>query len=75
MPAFKLNGKSLAYFGAWKSHIGFYPTPSGTAAFTKELKPYETAKGTAKFLLNKPIPYNLITKITKFRAAEVKSNK
>lgn len=72
MPTFNLSGKYLVYFGAWKNHIGFYPTPSGAKAFEKELKPYETSKGTAKFPLNKPIPYNIITAIVKFRAVEVK---
>ena len=33
MPAFRLNGRGLVYFGAWKNHIGFYPTPSGIEAF------------------------------------------
>src|SRR5919106_211179 len=28
IPTFKLNGKPLVYFAAWKNHIGFYPTPS-----------------------------------------------
>lgn len=29
---FKLNGKYLVYFAAWKNHIGFYPMPSGAKA-------------------------------------------
>jgi len=72
LATFDLNKKHLVHFGAWKDHIGFYPTPSGTTAFEAELKPYATSKGTAKFMLNKPIPYDLIVKITKFRANEVK---
>jgi uncharacterized protein YdhG (YjbR/CyaY superfamily) len=38
IPTFKLNGKNLVHFAGWKNHIGFYPTPSGTKAFAKELK-------------------------------------
>jgi uncharacterized protein YdhG (YjbR/CyaY superfamily) len=70
MPAFKLNGRILIYFAAWKEHIGLYPTPSGTEAFKKELSQYKVAKGSVQFPLDKPIPYALIGKIVKFRSSE-----
>ena len=53
-----------------KSHIGFYPTPSGIEKFKKELSDYEGAKGSVKFPLDQPIPYDLIEKIVKFRVKE-----
>jgi uncharacterized protein YdhG (YjbR/CyaY superfamily) len=71
MPTFRLNGKNLVHFSAFKEHIGFYPTPSGIAKFKKELSAYEGAKGSVKFPLSKPIPYALIGKITQFRVKEV----
>ena len=71
IPTFKLNGKNLVHFSAFKEHIGFYPTPSGITKFKKELSAYEGAKGSVKFPLNKPIPYALITKIVQFRVKEV----
>lgn len=71
MPAYKLNGKNLVYFAAWKSHIGFYALPSGTAAFKKELEPYHTAKGSIQFPLDQPMPYDLIRDIVVFRLKEV----
>src|SRR3989344_9129636 len=70
MPTFKLNGKNLVHFAAFKNHIGFYSTPSGTEKFKKELSKYKTSKGTAQFQLNEPIPYDLISKIVKFRVIE-----
>ena len=70
MPTFKLNGKNLVHFAAFINHIGFYPTPSGTENFKKELSKYKTSKGTAQFQLSEDIPYNLITKIVKFRVSE-----
>ena len=70
IPTFKLNGRNLVHFSAFKEHIGFYPTPSGIEAFKKELSAYEGAKGSVKFPLSKPIPYALITKIVKFRVKE-----
>lgn len=69
MPAFKLNG-ILVYFAVFKSHIGFFPTASGIAAFKKELKEYKTSKGTIQFPLDKPIPFDLVRKIVKFRVKE-----
>ncbi len=49
MPTFKLNGKNLVHFAAFKNHIGFYPTSSGIEAFKKELSPYKGAKGSVQF--------------------------
>ncbi len=69
MPTFTLNG-NLVHFAAFKKHIGFYPTPSGTATFKKEIAPYHAAKGSIQFPLDEPIPYGLISKIVKFRVKE-----
>ena len=74
MPAFKQNG-ILVYFAAFKKHIGFFPTSSGVFAFKKELAAYETSKGTVRFPLDKPIPYELVAKIVKFRVQENKNKK
>ena len=71
IPTFKLNGKNLVHFSAFKEHIGFYPTPTAIEKFKKELSAYEGAKGSVKFPLNQPIPYALITKIVQFRVKEV----
>lgn len=69
IPTFKLNG-NLVHFAAYKKHIGFYPTPSGIEAFKIELSPYEVSKGSVKFPLDKPIPYELVKKIVEFRVKE-----
>ena len=69
MPAFELNG-NLVWFGAFKHHIGFYPKQSAIEAFKDEAAPYEHEKGTLQFPLDQPIPYELITKLVKFRVAE-----
>jgi uncharacterized protein YdhG (YjbR/CyaY superfamily) len=66
IPTFTLNG-NLVHFAAFKNHIGFYPTPSATEAFKKELSIYKGAKGSVQFPLDKPMPLSLITKIVKFR--------
>lgn len=69
MPAFTLNG-NLVYFAAFKKHIGFFPTPSGVEAFSDRLSDYKTSKGTIQFPLNKPIPYELVSEIVKYRVAQ-----
>ena len=71
MPAFKLQGKPLVYFGAYKKHIGFYALPSGNEAFQTELLKYKTGKGSIQFQLDEEVPYNLIEDIVKFRMKEI----
>ena len=66
IPTFTLNG-NLVHFGGFKNHVGFYPTPTGTETFEKELSVYKTGKGSVQFPLDKPMPLHLITQIVKFR--------
>ena len=73
IPTFKLKG-NLVHFAAYSKHIGFYPAPSGIEAFQEELKEYKGAKGSVQFPLSKPIPYELIRKIVRFRLEENKNN-
>lgn len=70
MPAYKLNGKPLVYFAAFKEHIGLYATPSGHSAFAKELSRYKQGKGSVQFPLDESMPYTLIQKIVEFRVKE-----
>jgi uncharacterized protein YdhG (YjbR/CyaY superfamily) len=69
MPTFTLHG-NLVHFAAFKNHIGFYPAPRGIEAFKDELSAYEGAKGTVRFPLDKPIPFDLIRRIVEFRVKE-----
>jgi len=69
MPASKLNG-ILVYYAAYEKHIGFYPTASGIEVFKNELGDYKFSKGAIQFPIDKPIPFDLITKIVKFRMKE-----
>jgi uncharacterized protein YdhG (YjbR/CyaY superfamily) len=69
MPTFTLHG-NLVHFAAFKNHIGFYPVPTGIEKFKQELAAYEGGKGSVKFPLDQPIPYDLIGRIVKFRVQE-----
>ena len=75
MPAYKTNGKPLVYFAAFKNHIGFYATPTGHSEFAKELSKYKQGKGSVQFPFDKPIPFDLIGRIVKFRVKENVSKK
>lgn len=69
MPAYKLNGP-VVYFAGYEHHIGFYPTGSGIAAFTKEISKYKSSKGAVQFPLDEPIPVTLVKQMVKYKVAE-----
>ena len=69
MPTFTLQG-NLVHFAAHKKHIGFYPAPSAIEEFKDELPGYRSSKGAVQFPLDRPIPFDLISEIVKFRVKE-----
>lgn len=73
MPAFTLNGM-LLYYAAHTKHIGLYPLTSAVQAFSEELRPYKTAKGSIQFPNDRPLPLKLISEIIKFRVSENRMN-
>jgi len=69
MPAFSYK-RILVTFKAFKNHIGFYPTPSVVTAFAKKLEKFTTAESSIQLPLDKPLPFDLITAIVKYRVKE-----
>lgn len=69
IPTFYLNGKYLVYFAGFKNHISVYPATT-TAVEKAGLSDYKVAKGTLRFPLDKPIPYDKIKKFVENRLAE-----
>lgn len=67
IPTFKIGGKNLIHFAAFAKHIGLYPAPRGVEEFKAELAVFGGGKGTVQFPLDRPVPYDLITRIVKFR--------
>lgn len=67
IPTFKLNGKNLIHFAAFKNHVSVYPAPRGVDEFKDEIAAYKGGKGTVQFPLDQTIPYDLISRIVKFR--------
>jgi len=74
VPAFRLNGRSLVFFGAWANHCSFYPGSSTTLKkFRGDLKGFQITKGTIRFSPDKPLPITLAKKLVKARIAENRS--
>ena len=69
IPTFHLGG-NLVHFAAFAHHIGFYPGPSGIAAFADALAPYPQAKGSVQIPHDAPLPLDLVAAIVAFRVAE-----
>jgi uncharacterized protein YdhG (YjbR/CyaY superfamily) len=71
IPAYKLQGRIVLYFAAWKRHYSIYPAGERlVAAFGNELASYAVGKGTIRFSLAEPVPVRLIERIAKFRERE-----
>lgn len=68
MPTFKLEG-NLVHFAVHARHIGFYPGAEGVEAFLGDLAEYVHSKGAIQFPFDRPLPLDLIERITRFRAA------
>ncbi len=66
MPTF-WQGENLVHFASSKNHLGFYPSPSAIDFFADKLAEYKTSKGAVQFPYSKPIPYELIAEITRWR--------
>lgn len=69
IPALKRNGV-LVYFAAFKGHIGFYPPIKGDAELERAASVYAGEKGNLRFPYDKPIPYDLISALTRLRAEQ-----
>ncbi len=71
MPTFKLRGRVLVYYAAFKDHCSLFPASEAVmGALGEELKPYFSGKGTLRFTPDKPIPAALLKKIVKARIEE-----
>jgi uncharacterized protein YdhG (YjbR/CyaY superfamily) len=71
MPAYKLNGRVLVYFAAFKKHIGLYPPVRGDAKLEKAISIYAGEKGNLRFPLDRPMPLGLIERIVKLRVTQM----
>jgi uncharacterized protein YdhG (YjbR/CyaY superfamily) len=72
MPAFKVQGKTVAGFAAFKNHLSYLPhSGSVLATLADDVESYETSKGSLKFALDKPLPKRLVEKLVHARMREL----
>jgi uncharacterized protein YdhG (YjbR/CyaY superfamily) len=72
MPAFKMDGRFLVSYAAFKNHYSLFPASAVVVeAVGDELTPYLAGKGTIRFPASAPIPASLVTEVVKVRVAEV----
>jgi uncharacterized protein YdhG (YjbR/CyaY superfamily) len=72
MPAFKVQGKTVAGFAAFKNHLSYLPhSGSVLATLSEDTARYETSKGSLKFAIDKPLPKRLVKKLVNARMQEL----
>jgi uncharacterized protein YdhG (YjbR/CyaY superfamily) len=72
MPAFKVQGKTVAGFAAFKDHLSYLPhSGSVLAELGDEVARYETSKGSLKFAIGKPLPKRLVKRLITTRMREL----
>ncbi len=57
----------LFIFAGFKNYVSLYPTPSVIQALEKGFSGYKISSSTVQFPLDKPLPFDLIRKIIKYR--------
>ena len=71
MPAYKLRGKPLVYFAAFKNHMGVYALPAAHAEFAAELASFKQGKGSVQFPWAQPLPLELIGRMVAWNAGRI----
>jgi uncharacterized protein YdhG (YjbR/CyaY superfamily) len=72
MPAFKVDGKTVAGFAAFKNHLSYLPhSGSVLAALANDVEGYETSKGSLRFAVDKPLSKQLVKKLVRTRMREL----
>ncbi len=72
MPAFKLHGKTVAGFAAFKNHLSYLPhSGSVLGALSTDLTGYEMTKGSLHFPVDEPLPASLVHDLVTTRMREL----
>jgi uncharacterized protein YdhG (YjbR/CyaY superfamily) len=76
MPGFRVHGRALVGYAAFKDHCSFFPMSGALVdAFAAELQGFETTKGSIHFTQQRPLPAALVARIVRARVAEIRERK
>lgn len=75
MPGYKLYGKPLVYFAAFKNHLGIYALPAAHAEFAAELAGFKQGKGSVQFPWSRPVPYGLLERMVAWNAQRLAADR
>jgi uncharacterized protein YdhG (YjbR/CyaY superfamily) len=71
VPAFRIDGKVIAGFAAFKNHLSYLPhSGSVFAVLRDEVASYKTSKGALQFPIDSPLPKLLVERLIKVRVAQ-----
>ena len=68
--ALTINGSAFLWFAGWTKHVSLYPVPDTDPAMAAELDAYRSGRGTLKFPLSRPVPYDLVARVGAALAAQ-----
>jgi uncharacterized protein YdhG (YjbR/CyaY superfamily) len=72
MPAFKVRGKTIAGFAAFKDHLSYLPhSGSVLGELDDEVAGYRTTKGSLHFAVDQPLPADLVRRLVETRTQQL----
>ena len=72
LPAFKVQGKTVAGFAAFKHHLSYLPhSGSVLPALGEDVARYEKTKGSLHFAIDQPLPKRLVKKLITTRMRQL----
>jgi len=72
VPAFRVSGKTIAGFAAFKNHLSYLPfSGSVIGQLPNELDRYTTTKSSVHFPIDRPLPKALVKKLIRVRLADI----
>jgi uncharacterized protein YdhG (YjbR/CyaY superfamily) len=71
VPTFRVDGKGIAGFAAYKNHCTYFPmSGSVLGPLSEHVARYKISRGALQFAVDKPLPKTLVKKLIRARLAE-----